>query len=222
MYDSTVYGGKGSSLLKLKNLGYNVPNFFVLKTEFFMEFMEYNNINKIIETENNAKIEDAIINGKFPERLLNVIYSHFDDLNTDKVSVRSSAIQEDGKNKSFAGQFYTGLNISKNDLEKEIKKCYASLFDINIKDYINNKNDKLEMAVVIQKMINSNYSGVAFSTDFDVNNSSFTIIEACKGIGEQLVSGQVTPTKYFIRKKQNYIDQIIGENLPIENEIITI
>jgi len=154
--------------------------------------------------------------------MLEKIYSDFEKLSTDKVSVRSSAIQEDGKNKSFAGQFYTGLNVNKDNLIEEIRKCYASLFDINIKEYINNKNDKLEMAVVIQKMINSNYSGVAFSTDFNTNNSNFTIIEACKGIGEKLVSGQVTPTKYFVRKKFNYIDQIIGENLPIENEIIEI
>ena len=222
MNNSAIYGGKGSSLLKLKNLGYNVPGFFVLKTDFFTEFIAYNNIDKIIETEQHEKIKDAIINAKFPENLLNTIYSHFDALNTNKVSVRSSAIQEDGKNKSFAGQFYTGLNVSKDNIEKEIKKCYASLFDINIKEYINNKNDKLEMAVVIQKMVNSNYSGVAFSTDFDVNNSNFTIIEACKGIGEKLVSGQVTPTKYFVRKKLNYIDQELGEKLPIENEIIII
>lgn len=222
MNDSTIFGGKGSSLVKLKNLGYNVPSFFVLDTDFFKEFITYNNIDTIIETERCEKIKEVILNAKFPKGLLNTIYSYFDDLNIDRVSVRSSAIQEDGKDKSFAGQFYTGLNVSKNDLEKEIKKCYASLFEINIKDYINNKTDKLEMAVVIQKMINSNYSGVAFSTDFDVNNSNFTIIEACKGIGEQLVSGQVTPTKYFIRKKLNYIDQIIGENLQIENQIITI
>ena len=225
MKDNFIYGGKGSSLIKLKNLGYNVPDFFVLTIDFFREFVDFNNLNNIYNLDNltnNEEYKKKILNGNFSEEMLRRLYNEFDQLGSNKVSVRSSAIQEDGKNKSFAGQFYTGLNVSKDKLVVEIKKCYASLFEDNIINYINNKTDQLEMAVVVQKMINSNYSGVAFSTDFNVNNSNFIFIEACKGIGEKLVSGKVTPTKYYIRKKMNYIDQIIGDKLPIESEIISI
>lgn len=225
MKDNFIYGGKGSSLIKLKNLGYNVPDFFVLTIDFFREFVDFNNLNNIYNLDNltnNEEYKKKILNGNFSEEMLRRLYNEFDQLGSNKVSVRSSAIQEDGKNKSFAGQFYTGLNVSKDNLVVEIKKCYASLFEDNIINYINNKTNQLEMAVVVQKMINSNYSGVAFSTDFNVNNSNFIFIEACKGIGEKLVSGKVTPTKYYIRKKMNYIDQIIGDKLPIESEIISI
>lgn len=223
MNKNEIYGGKGTSLLKLKELGYDVPNFFILDTTFFKKFIEYNNLRKDIENfikdGDVIKIQNVFKNANFSDDMLNRIYTSFEELNTDVVSIRSSATQEDGKNKSFAGQFYTGLNINKENLIIEIKKCYASMFDIHIKEYINDSYDNLEMAVVIQKMIKSEFSGVAFSSDYSNIYGNFSIIEACPGLGEKLVSGEITPTKYFIRKKYNYIDQIIGENLPIENYI---
>lgn len=117
------------------------------------------------------------------------------------VAVRSSATTEDLANASFAGQQETYLNIKgKTELLKHIKKCFSSLFTPRATFYRNRKgfeHDKSRIAVIIQKMIDSEKSGVIFSKDPSGRNKDI-VIEAVWGLGEGIVSGKITPDKYIV------------------------
>src|SRR6056297_1853201 len=129
------------------------------------------------------------------------------------VAVRSSATTEDLETASFAGQQDTYLNIKgDNDLLKNIKKCFASLFTARATYYRNKKgfpHGESSLAVIIQKMVDSKKSGVSFSKD-PTGRTEDIIIEAVWGLGEGIVSGQVTPDKYIVSKAMEIKDKKIA------------
>lgn len=120
------------------------------------------------------------------------------------VAVRSSATAEDLPNASFAGQQETYLNISgENSLILAIKKCWASLFTeraIYYRKQMNYDHFKVGLAVVVQRMINGEKSGIAFSVDPLTNDKNKIIIEAIYGLGELIVGGQINPDHYELDK----------------------
>ncbi|HLD34046.1 MAG TPA: PEP/pyruvate-binding domain-containing protein [Candidatus Nanoarchaeia archaeon] len=121
------------------------------------------------------------------------------------VAVRSSATAEDLPEASFAGQQATYLNVhGKNNIIKAVHACWASLFTsraIFYRHKNNFPNDKVLIAVVIQRMVNSDASGVAFTINPATNDESEIIIEAALGLGELVVNGSITPDLYIIDKK---------------------
>lgn len=130
------------------------------------------------------------------------------------VAVRSSATTEDLADASFAGQQDTYLNIKgEEQLLKSIKNCFASLFTSRATYYRNKKGFKHEeshLAVVVQKMIDANKSGVMFSKDPSYKNDNI-IIEAVWGLGEGIVSGKVTPDKYVLTKELDIKEKLISK-----------
>ncbi len=129
------------------------------------------------------------------------------------VAVRSSATSEDLAEASFAGQQETFLNIKGNqDLIEAVKKCVASLFTSRATYYRNKKRFKHEeskLAVIVQKMINSEKSGVIFSKDPSYKNKNI-IMEAVFGLGEGIVSGKITPDKYIVSEDLKILDKKIA------------
>jgi pyruvate,water dikinase len=132
------------------------------------------------------------------------------------VAVRSSATAEDLAEASFAGQQESFLNVrGDSDLLLHIKKCFASLFTPRAAYYRNKKgfsHIQVSLAVVIQKMIDSDKSGVIFSKDPSTKRNNI-IIESVWGLGEGIVSGQITPDRYIVSQKES------GEFEIIEKEI---
>lgn len=128
------------------------------------------------------------------------------------VAVRSSATAEDLADASFAGQQESFLNVKgKEDLIQKIKECFASLFTARATYYRNKKgfaHDKTSLAVVVQKMVDSDKSGVMFSKDPSYNDNN-VIIEAVWGLGEGIVSGRVTPDRYVISHDLKITDKKI-------------
>ncbi len=120
------------------------------------------------------------------------------------VAVRSSATAEDSSNASFAGQQETFVNIKgKQEVLEAVKKCFASLFTARSIYYRIRKGFKHEqvlISVIIQKMINSDKSGVIFSQNPIDNNN--VVIEAVFGLGEGIVSGQINPDHYEVSGKK--------------------
>ncbi|MGC9049205.1 MAG: phosphoenolpyruvate synthase [Patescibacteria group bacterium] len=121
------------------------------------------------------------------------------------VAVRSSATAEDLPHASFAGQQETFLNIAgENNLIQTIKRCWASLFTeraIYYRHQMNFDHFKVGLAAVVQRMVNSEKSGIAFSIDPIDNDKNKIIIEAIFGLGEYIVSGKVNPDHYEVNKK---------------------
>ena len=129
------------------------------------------------------------------------------------VAVRSSATAEDLEGASFAGQQETFVNVKGNsDLLTSVRKCFASLFTARAVYYRNKKgfaHEKVSLAVVVQKMIDSDKSGVVFSKSPTGKNENI-IIEAVWGLGEGIVSGQITPDKYEVTKDLEIADKKIS------------
>jgi pyruvate,water dikinase len=120
------------------------------------------------------------------------------------VAVRSSATAEDLPEASFAGQQETYLNVQgENDLITKVRECWASLFTERAIYYRHNQgfdHFKVGLAAVVQRMIESEKSGIAFSIDPVTNNKSTIMIEAIYGLGEYIVQGMVTPDHYEVNK----------------------
>lgn len=117
-------------------------------------------------------------------------------LGSPALAVRSSAKGEDGAEQSFAGQFQTFLGVSDEaGLREAVSACFSSVERANIAAYTEatRPNSKIEMRVLLQRMISPRFAGVYFSRDPNAPVSNDWLIEAVAGLGEQLVSGAVTP-----------------------------
>lgn len=130
------------------------------------------------------------------------IINYFNKINLKKVAVRSSAVCEDGKNNSYAGQFETFLNVDRCDLIDSIKKCFKSNEADNIMEYIEEKNiinDNTNVSVIVQEMIDGEISGVMFTCS-PITQVNEIIIEFVYGLGEKLVQGEETPIQIIVNK----------------------
>jgi pyruvate,water dikinase len=128
------------------------------------------------------------------------LYQAFDALKVEKVSVRSSASNEDQSGASNAGQYETCLFVDREHLMESVRKCLDSLDSRRVKDYAEHfELSKGTMNVVVQEMIDSDKAGVLFTAS--PNKGSDILIEAVKGQGENLVSGQVSAHQYEISRK---------------------
>jgi len=176
-------------------------------------------------------IKQLILNASIPQSLINEIIRYYEFLNEKEekfwqkesfigkkfthrvkhlyspplVAVRSSATAEDLPTASFAGQQETYLNIKgESHLLTMIKECWASLFTERAIYYRHNQgfdHFKVGLACVVQKMIQSEKSGIAFSIDPVSNEKNKIVIEAIFGLGEYIVQGRTTPDHYEVDKR---------------------
>jgi len=125
-----------------------------------------------------------------------------------KVAVRSSATAEDLPDASFAGQHDSFLDVTEDSLIDSIRKCQESIDTERAKFYREQKGIKeSKMAVVVQKMVDAEYAGVMFTVD--PIHKKHILIEVVKGLGEKLVSGEVTPNTFFLDNEF----EIVQENV---------
>ena len=162
---------------------------------------------EIIEAYNNMNVDQSMMKAASSD-VLNIMKTSREPI---FVAVRSSATTEDLKTASFAGQQETFLNIKGSaQLVDAVKRCWASLFTARAIYYREKKgfeHEKSLIAVVVQKMINSDKSGVTFTINPATNNKEEIIIEAVFGLGEGIVSGQIAPDRYVIDKETNKIKE---------------
>ena len=232
--DVPLVGGKAANLGELLRVEIPVPDGFVVDARTFRDFIErtrikdkiYDILNKI-NIENSKELEEAsktireiIVSSEIPNEIEEEIIKAYRKLCEEEggevyVAIRSSATAEDLPGASFAGQQETYLNVKgeKNVVEK-VKECWSSLFTPRAIYYRVQKgfrHEDVSIAVVVQKMVNSEKSGVMF-TSHPVTGEKKCIIEAVFGLGEAIVSGSVTPDTYiYDRRSKKLIDVKIGE-----------
>ena len=179
---STV-GGKARGLDFLKKQGYPIADGFVV-TEL-----------DAIGDEEYQAIEEA-----------------FDELGTNRASVRSSASNEDGGEFSNAGQYETCLNVTRADLRAAIEKCMSSLRGARAAKYSENflGGEAAKMNLVVEEMIDAEFAGVMFTTDPSAKDC--VLVEAVKGMGEQLVSGASSAYRYSVPKSSFQFEDNGGLN----------
>ena len=235
--DPSQVGGKGANIIKLIQLGINIPTGFVLKANAYRDFLKKSEksqqIKEILSTNLTIKkvlhmsklIRQLIRNTSIPRGLLEELKLGYDKLKNDEginssFAVRSSATIEDRGTFSFAGQAESYLyNTSFDYLIESVKNCWASLFKPSALLYIiqMNKNGldlsllDIHMAVIIQKMVNADVSGVLFTTNVINNNSDEIMINSTWGLGETIANNIVIPDMFILNKKKfNIIKSVLG------------
>ncbi len=229
--DVNIVGGKGANLGEMYGLGIPVPNGFVVTAETYFDFIAANKlkpqIKDILSITNvdhpdelqsaSKKIRALIKKAPFTHDVSVQIMTAYKKLGSFgglvdmPVAVRSSATAEDSLDASFAGQQDTYLNvIGETNVLHRVRDCWASLFTPRSIFYrVKKKYDhfKVGVAVPIQKMVQSEISGIMFTANPVSNNKNEIIIEAIWGLGEYIVQGVVTPDQFIIDKSTWTIKQ---------------
>ncbi len=227
--DIPIVGGKGANLGEMTNANFPVPNGFAVTAQAYFSFLEESGLkNEIVskidslDVENTeelekttAEVREKIKKAKLPQYLTGEIIKAYSQLGGKErlawltssqpsyVAVRSSATAEDLPEASFAGQQDTYLNIiGKENLLKAILSCFASLFTARAVYYRKKQGfstEKVGISVIVQKMVNSEASGIMFTAD-PTGDETKIVIEAGFGLGEAIVSGSITPDNYVVDK----------------------
>ncbi len=226
--DIPSVGGKGASLGEMANHNFPVPPGFVVTAQAYFRYLDETGIkNRVVkkidainveDTKQLAKVSeevrDLILATPMSEELVNEVKRAYGQLGERKlawltsseeefVAVRSSATAEDLPTASFAGQQETFLNVKgRETLVKAVQKCWASLFTARAVYYRKKQGfgtEQVGIAVVVQKMVNGQTSGVMFTAE-PTGDETKIVIEAGFGLGEAIVSGSITPDTYVVDK----------------------
>lgn len=233
--NKNIAGGKGASLGEMINNKIPVPPGFVVLANSFDKFLEETDLNVEIEAivkkvnhkdinsveMASEEIRNLILNAEFPKDIAREIQKEFAKLNAKYVAVRSSATAEDSSIASWAGELESYLNTTKENLLENVKKCWASLFTPRAIFYRFEKglnNTKVSVAVVVQKMIQSEISGITFTVHPVTQDYNQMIIEAGYGLGEAIVGGKITPDAYVVSKNEKI--KILDKNISEQTMMI--
>jgi pyruvate,water dikinase len=201
--DVRLAGGKGASLAAMNAQGLPVPPGFVIPACALEQSVDAARLCELVLVQ-DYKQAQALVQQAEPPR--EAIIACYERLGGGKVAVRSSARAEDSETASYAGQQETYLNVSGGDeLCARVVDCWASFFSERALFYRLRKGSPMDlgMAVVVQKMLDPAKSGVIFTVDPVNRRRDRMIIEAVFGLGEQVVSGAVTPDHYAVDRAGN-------------------
>lgn len=222
--DVKIAGGKGASLGEMTQAKISVPPGFIIIAEAFDYFNGGESTKQVSEVDQeikavlskvnfdatssidqaSEKIRDIMADTQIPKELAEEIKKEFKKLKARYVAVRSSATAEDSSIASWAGELETYLNTTDKTLLENVKRCWSSLFTPRAIFYRYEKNMtdlKVSVAIVVQEMIESEISGIAFTVHPVTKDKNQMIIEAGYGLGEAIVSGQITPDSYIVDKQ---------------------
>lgn len=191
-------GGKGSSLAAMTAAGLRVPEGFVVCAGVLARSVDAGRLRSLA-LEGDHEAAQALVREAEPPR--EAIAAAYERLGGGLVAVRSSACAEDSEAASFAGQQETSLNVlGQAEVCRNVVECWASFFSERALFYRAHKGslDDLAMAVVVQRMVEPAKSGVVFTVDPVQRRRDRMIVEAVHGLGEQVVSGHVTPDHYVV------------------------
>jgi pyruvate,water dikinase len=198
--DARVAGGKGASLAAMVGAGLNVPPGFVIHADVMKSAVDAEALLACARRL-DWRGANALVGAAEPPRdAIGQGYARLDG----PVAVRSSAAAEDSEEASFAGQQETFLDVvGIDDVCLRVVECWASFFSERALFYRSQKGslEDLGMAVVVQTMIAADKSGVVFTADPVARRRDRLLVEAVFGLGEQVVSGQVTPDHYIVDRR---------------------
>ncbi|MBN9493657.1 phosphoenolpyruvate synthase [bacterium] len=216
--DLGLVGGKGANLGELTQANIPVPPGFVVTAETYMRFIKSNGLDALIRADlagldvhdsralnaRAAEIRRRIIDAPMPGHVADEIKEAYRALGEGPVAVRSSATAEDLPEASFAGQQSTFLNVvGAENVVRAVQACWASLFEARAVFYrVENNFEHMQvgLAVPVQRMVQSEKSGVMFTVEPVNSDPTKITIEAVWGLGEGIVSGEVSPDLYIVDK----------------------
>ncbi|MBI2980043.1 MAG: phosphoenolpyruvate synthase, partial [Chloroflexi bacterium] len=226
--DIPLVGGKGANLGEMTNANIPVPPGFIVTSHTYFDFLQQTKlIDKIrkllspLDVNNSkelqqiaAQVRQLISEAAMPPAIAKEIKQAYIKMGRGLVAVRSSATAEDLPDASFAGQQSTFLNIQGDkEVVTAVQNCWASLFEARAIFYREQQgydHFNVGIAVPVQRMVQSESSGVMFTIEPTTSERSQISIEAIFGLGEMIVSGDVTPDNYVVSKDNL---RIIGKEI---------
>jgi pyruvate,water dikinase len=218
--DVPLAGGKGANLGDMVQAGLPIPPGYVITAPAYRRVLEQAELEtKIDDLLLNLDrsvcdqlqtveplIRDLFVDAPIPEEIQASILAYYRQLGEDvSVAVRSSATAEDLAGASFAGQQETILNVAGEEaLIEAVRRCWSSLFTAQAIFYRSQRgfdDTPVSMAVAVQRMVDSEKSGVSFTVDPVLRNHYQMVIEGVWGLGEGIVSGQITPDHYKLDRE---------------------
>lgn len=228
--DIPIAGGKGANLGELTQARIPVPPGFIVTADAYYQFLQESSLIERIRheliyldpkdsrslQETAYQIKQIISQAAMPAGMAEDIKRAYSKMAQGPVAVRSSATAEDLPEASFAGQQSTYLNVQGGDnVVEAVQNCWASLFEPRAIFYRNEHGfDHLTIgiAVVVQSMVQSEVSGVVFTAEPLSSDDKRIIIEAAFGLGEAVVSGELTPDLYLLDKDSlDILDRKVAE-----------
>ncbi|MFN8073051.1 MAG: phosphoenolpyruvate synthase [Mycobacterium sp.] len=225
MPDAEEAGGKGANMGEMVAAGLPVPPGFVVLRDSYLESMKAGGVADELNAAHReallaaldtsrfdgmcAKMRALVLKAGIPDDVRERILAAYRAMGPDcYVAVRSSATGEDGADASFAGMNETFTNVrGEDDLIEAVQNCWASLFGPRVVSYRASRGFTADpaMAVVVQLMIASERSGVAFTADPTTDATDRVVVEGAFGQGEVVVSGSVEPDTYVVSKENGEI-----------------
>jgi rifampicin phosphotransferase len=202
--DLATAGGKAANLGSLVRAGFPVPNGFVVTTEAYGTVIQLLDLNipERIAAGKGASVRADVEAAQMSDELRTEIANAYSVLGTGPVAVRSIATAEDLPGAAFAGQQDSYLNVvGEAALIDAVRRCWGSLWTeraIAYRSRIKIDSADIQIAVVVQRMINAEVAGVMFTADPVSSVRERIVVDASTGLGEAVVSGLVTPDHYVL------------------------
>ncbi|HEU4717442.1 MAG TPA: PEP/pyruvate-binding domain-containing protein, partial [Bacteroidia bacterium] len=212
---NVTIGGKAENLFVLVREGFAVPEFIVIPKEEGLSFIP----EHVLRQNDFEAIKKCISDYIFPESFTASVLEEFPG--AVYFSVRSSAADEDGGQHSFAGQFESELFVTKETLTASIKKVWLSAYTDRVRLYRENNgiHSKHGIAVIIQRMLDPQVSGVAFGVNPASGDRNEKVISAVYGLGEGIVSGDLDADNFFV-KNNSVRSQIVAKKERIVFDLV--
>jgi len=230
--DVAVAGGKGASLARMTADGLPVPPGFVIPSHVLQDSLDTGRMLELAASRSAVELQDLVAATEPPREQITAAYENlvgaritatYKHVGTKKVAVRSSAVAEDSEAASYAGQQETYLFVEgAEDVCARVVDCWASFFSERALFYRAEMGslEDLRMAVVVQKMVDPEKSGVIFTVDPVKRRRDRMVVEAVRGIGDQVVSGEVTPDQYTLdRKGKVKREKIVADRILTDDEL---
>jgi rifampicin phosphotransferase len=231
----SLLGSKAGTLGELTRAGFLVPKGFVVSSaawEFSLTSEQvtcWESIQKSIQesTQDESKIEELLLNLQLNVQLHPSIQGELQQAlielcpNGELVAVRSSAIEEDGGEHSFAGQLESFLNVPLEEVAEKITLVWRSRFSLRVLMYCRERGLSLvpqPPAVLIQRMVNSQLAGVAFGAEPVTGRQGIAVVSAVAGLGTELVSGARDGDSYYVDRKGSIIQRQIVDQPLLKDE----
>jgi pyruvate, water dikinase len=192
-------GGKGASLATMTVEGLPVPPGFVVTSTAFEAAVDTDALRELMRGKDVEAARAMVAAAEPPKEPIEQHYAELSGL----VAVRSSACAEDSEGASYAGQQETYLNTDGlAEVLANVVRCWLSFFTERAVFYRQEKGslDDVAIAVVVQQMVDSHKSGVLFTVDPVHGRKDRMVVEAARGLGEAVVSGEVTPDNYTLSR----------------------
>ena len=231
--DVGLTGGKGASLARMTAEGLPVPPGFVIPSYVLQESLDTERMLELTATQSAGDLQELVDRCQPPTDEITAAYENlvgtratatYKRVGDAKVAVRSSAVAEDSEAASYAGQQETYLFVGgAEEVCRRVVDCWASFFSERALFYRSEKGslEDLRMAVVVQKMVDPEKSGVIFTVDPVRHRRDRMVVEAVRGVGEQVVSGEVTPDHYSLDRKGKLKRQkIVDERVLTDEELL--